>query len=63
MAYEINIALNGTHFFATHDRSLSGCYEKQVREMFEDFKQRYPESEGFKVTITYYETRGTQLEW
>jgi len=63
MAYEINVALNGTHYFATHDRSLTTQYEKQLKEIFEDFKQRFPESEGFNVTITYYETRGTRLEW
>jgi penicillin-binding protein-related factor A (putative recombinase) len=51
MGYEINVSKNGKHYFATHERSLP--YTKEAEEAFKDFKVRFPEEEGFNVTITY----------
>jgi hypothetical protein len=49
--YEINVAKNGKHYFATHERSLTGTAEAE--SALKDFKNRFPESEGFSVTISY----------
>ena len=49
--YEINVAKNGKHYFATHERSLTET--KEAENALKDFKNRFPEAEGFLVTITY----------
>lgn len=61
MHYEINVSKNGRHYFATHERSLTD-YEK-AKEVFADICRCFPESEGFCVSISKYETIGTELDW
>lgn len=51
MNYEINVSKNGKHYFATHERSLTG--QSEAEKAFKDFQERFPESEGFEVTISY----------
>lgn len=54
--YEINVALNGKHHFATAPRSLS--FEQQAKDMVVDMRKRFPESEGYSVTCTHYKSAG-----
>ena len=58
MHYEINVARNGHHYFATTERSLRD--EAKAALTFRDFKERFPESEGFSVTCTMFETVGSR---
>lgn len=48
--YEINVAKDGRHLFATHERSLTNKwdYEKVMKIM----KEKFPASEGYNVTAT-----------
>lgn len=48
--YEINVAKNGRHFFATHKRSLTT--EWKMKEALEIFKKKFPESEGYQIIVT-----------
>jgi hypothetical protein len=48
--YEINVSLNGRHYFATHERSLTDS-EKAVHAYW-DLVDRFPKSQGFEVTMT-----------
>lgn len=51
--YEVNVSLNGSHFFATHPRS---CVNREdVKRVYAALKERFPESLGFRVTATYAE--------
>lgn len=59
--YEINVALKGRHYFATAPRSLS--FVQQAKEMVIDMRKRFPESEGFSVTCTYYEVIGRRSDF
>ena len=61
MHFEINVSLNGRHYFATAERSLRD--EASARKAAEDFSRRFPEHEGFSVTVTRYETVGRQMEF
>lgn len=61
MHYEINVSLNGRHFFATTERSLRD--QERAREVFNEMLKRFPESEGFKVTCTRWESVGKQENW
>jgi len=48
--YEINISLNGHHFFATHERSLTT--HSSFIHTLKILKNKFPESEGYEVTAT-----------
>lgn len=61
MWYEINVVLNGKHYFATHQRSLLDT--DSAKKMFEDFVKRFPKHEGFNVTVTRYMQTGEYPEW
>jgi hypothetical protein len=52
MHYEINVALNGSHYFATDKRSLTTA--QKTAEVIADFNKRFPAAEGFSIGVTYY---------
>lgn len=48
--YEINIALNGIHFFATHERSITNVFE--LKKILPILIEKFPESEGYTILIS-----------
>jgi len=56
MYYEINVAKNGKHYFATAKRSLTN--ERDAKALWADLKQRFPESEGFVLSVSYRQRVG-----
>lgn len=59
MRYELNVSRDGKHFFATHERSLTDF--DSAMKMFVFFKMTFPASDGFEVTLTRWEERGTEV--
>ena len=64
--YEINVAIkdkNGRwrHLFATDTRSLHT--EREAKELYELFKEKFPESEGYDITVTYWKSLGHSVEF
>jgi acid stress-induced BolA-like protein IbaG/YrbA len=59
MHYEINVSLNGIHFFATARKSITTEWE--LVERHKVIKEKFPESEGYKVTVTKWETTGRNI--
>lgn len=59
MGYEINVALDGKHFFATHERSLQ--YDEDLRRCLKIFLEKFPETEGYKISVQYIEHYGTNI--
>lgn len=59
MSYEFNISKNGKHVFATHERSCND--QHKALELWQMFEQRFPESEGYKVTCTEFLVRGIRF--
>lgn len=57
--YEINVALNGMHLFATAKRSCTTKWEYE--KVLKILKEKFPESEGYKVTATYWTCIGKEL--
>jgi ribosome-binding factor A len=51
MYYEINIALNGSHFFATAKRSIT-CTEK-LKEVLYKLKESFKKEDGYSISISY----------
>lgn len=51
MHYEINIALNGRHFFATDKRSITNL--ETFLKVFAVLNEKFPESEGYSLSADY----------
>ncbi len=56
MYYEINVALKGKHFFATAERSITNKWK--LKEVYDVLKEKFPQEEGYEISVTYYETVG-----
>lgn len=60
MGYEINVSLNGKHFFATHERSITNIWKLQ--ELLPIFMEKFPEAEGYKITVTEWQKTGKHMD-
>lgn len=60
MYYEINVSKDGKHLFATDKRSIEFYWE--LEKIYLIFEQKFPEYEGYKITVTKWETRGWVIE-
>ena len=60
MGYEINVSLNGKHFFATHERSITNIWKLQ--EVLPIFMEKFPEAEGYKITVTEWQKTGKHMD-
>ena len=56
MYYEINISLNGKHFFATSERSITN--KSTLDKVYKTLKEKFPKEEGYNITVAYHETVG-----
>ena len=56
MYYEINVALNGQHFFATDKRSITNKIALKV--VYKILKEKFPIEEGYDILVTQYDTVG-----
>jgi hypothetical protein len=60
--YEFNITLNGRHFFATHPRSGTTMCKEDVKNSLKLLREKFPQSEGYEVTVTYWKAVGHHLD-
>lgn len=61
MYFEINVAKNGIHFFATAERSARD--EQKMCEIVRVFKEKFPESEGYVINVTRWDRYGTTIDY
>ena len=59
MYYEINVSLNGKHLFATAERSIDN--KRELENVYSLFKEKFPESEGYKLSVTMWEKIGKAI--
>lgn len=59
--YEINVSLNGKHFFATALRSAPT--ERKMKELYEVFEKKFPEPEGYKIMVSCLESVWRHIEF
>lgn len=59
MYYEINVAKNGKHLFAIHQRSCQLFSQMQV--VLREIIMRFPQSEGFGVDVVEHQDAGTHI--
>ena len=60
MHYEINVSLNGHHFFATNERSITS--RDKLNKVWEAIRKAFPESEGYEMSATEYSEVGYFLD-
>lgn len=59
--YRINVSLNGKYLFATEQGGIT--WEADAKKVVELFKEKFPESEGYKISVTKWEGRGKNIEF
>lgn len=57
--YEINVSLNGKHFFATDARSC--VTEFEAKRVYTELSQRFPVTQGYEVSCTHWRCGGTSV--
>lgn len=60
MYYEINVALNGSHFFATHKRSLTS--KPVMLKVLRVIDVKFPVSEGYTISVSEEHESGLILD-
>ena len=60
MYYEINVSLNGVHYFATDKRSAQSTL--QAKELVAAFRKGFPAAEGYRIDVTKWETVGQSID-
>lgn len=60
MYYEINVALNGQHFFATDKRSITN--KATMEKVYKILKAKFPLEEGYDIIVSRVETVGTFVD-
>lgn len=58
--FEINISLYGKHLFATHERSITTT--DKYNKVLAILREKFPESEGYSISATLWETQGRELQ-
>lgn len=59
--YRINVSKDGKYLFATEQGGLT--YTGDARRVFKIFKEKFPEKEGYKVTVQFWSSCGTEQKW
>ena len=59
--YRFNVAYNGKHLFATDPKTI--WIKKEAKELYEIFKKKFPESEGYEVSVTRWESIGHHVDF
>lgn len=60
MYYEINVALNGKHFFATDKRSITNKWK--LKEVYKVLIEKFPPEEGYDIIVSHIETVGRHVD-
>lgn len=59
MYYEINVTLNGKHFFATAERSITN--RGDLNNKLKIFIDKFPKEEGYEISVTKWEKVGVTV--
>lgn len=59
MYYEINVSLNGSHFFATSSRSIRD--KTELDKVHSALSQAFTPARGYVITVTHWTTVGEPI--
>jgi hypothetical protein len=60
MYYEINIAKEGNHFFATAERSIST--RSKAKLVYDLLKAAFPEEAGYSIKVSRWNQVGEEID-
>ena len=60
MYYKINVSLDNWHFFATSEHSITS--KVQLNKVLPIFKEKFPKSEGYSISVMLLKTVGEEIE-
>ncbi len=60
MYYEINISKNGSHYFATSERSITSM--RELKEILPVLLEKFPEDEGYEVSASWKQVSGAPID-
>lgn len=58
-SYEITVSHNGKWFFSTREIS----FKEQARDVYGTLKAKFPESDGYKITVTEWSKSGKRVDF
>jgi hypothetical protein len=58
---KITVSKNGKYLFATEQGHLT--YPLEAKVIYKLLKEKFPESEGYKVDVMMWESRGYEPDW
>lgn len=58
--YEVNVSLNGKHFFATAPRSIITMDD--LRSVYGALKAAFPEEKGYQLRVTHWKGIGELVD-
>lgn len=60
MYYEINVAKNGKHFFATAERSITTSLE--LADVYSALSKAFTKDDGYTMSVTQWKSVGTFIK-
>ena len=60
MYYEVNVSLNGRHFFATAERSITD--RATLEKVLDVFHECFTAENGYEISVTRWEKVGHVVE-
>lgn len=63
MNYRITVSQNGSHLFSTQVKSLLGDAVSEAVRLAKILRPKFPESEGYQVTLSVTTTVREELVW
>lgn len=63
--YRINVSQNGEYLFATENGENGGGirWEEDARKVVKLFKEKFPESEGYNVSVSFWKGIASHVEF
>lgn len=57
--YRINVSKDGRYMFATEQCGI--CYREDAEKVYNLFLEKFPKEDGYKVSMTYWQSRGQHI--
>jgi len=58
--FNINVSKNGQYFT---DTDIDGPGSDHAYEVFQELQRRFPAEDGYRVTVTKWESLGHSMKW
>lgn len=56
--HQLTVSKNGCHYFSTSESHGHTYTDAEISDLYETFKKLFPESQGYRVSWTYWSCVG-----